>query len=137
MTETDIRDREFIGRGLSFPLRLDSRGRLTLTTGVTEIEQSIRIILETSPGERVMRPEFGCRAWELLFEPRDATTIALLRMHVMNALAMWEPRIEVVGVDVIDAPEFDNALVANVRYLIKDTHDERSIVYPFYILDEQ
>jgi uncharacterized protein len=137
MTETDIRDREFIGRGLSFPLRLDSRGRLTLTTGVTEIEQSIRIILETSPGERVMRPEFGCRAWELLFEPRDATTIALLRRHVMNALAMWEPRIEVVGVDVIDAPEFDNALVVNVRYLIKDTHDERSIVYPFYILDEQ
>jgi uncharacterized protein len=137
MTETNIRDREFIGRGLSFPLRLDSHGRLALTSGVTEIEQSIRVILETSPGERVMRPEFGCRAWELLFEPRDATTIALLRRHVMNALAMWEPRIEVVGVDVIDAPEFDNALVVNVRYLIKDTHDERSIVYPFYILDEQ
>lgn len=136
MAETNIRNREFIGRGLTFPLQVDSQGRLALTNGESEIEQSIRIILETSPGERVMRPTFGCRVWELLFESRNATTEALLKQYVREALAMWEPRIDVIGVDILDESMYDAAIMVNIRYTIKNAHNERSIVYPFYIMDE-
>jgi uncharacterized protein len=118
-------------------MQVDSQGRLALTNGENEIFQSIRIILETSPGERVMRPTFGCRVWELIFEPRDASTEALLKDYVREALAMWEPRIEVTGVDILDEGGSDEAILVNIRYLIKNTHDERSIVYPFYIMDER
>jgi uncharacterized protein len=137
MSQTNIRNREFIGRGLSFPLQVDSQGRLSLTNGENEIFQSIRIILETSPGERVMRPTFGCRVWELIFEPRDASTEALLKEYVREALAMWEPRIEVTGVDILEEGTPQEVVMVNIRYLIKNTHDERSIVYPFYIMDER
>jgi uncharacterized protein len=137
MSQTNIRNREFIGRGLSFPMQVDSQGRLSLTNGENEIFQSIRIILETSPGERVMRPTFGCRVWELIFEPRDASTEALLKEYVREALAMWEPRIEVTGVDILEEGAPQEVVMVNIRYLIKNTHDERSIVYPFYIMDER
>lgn len=137
MSQTNIRNREFIGRGLNFPLQVDSQGRLALTNGENEIFQSIRIILETSPGERVMRPTFGCRVWELIFEPRDASTEALLKEYVREALAMWEPRIEVTGIDILEEGAPQEVIMVNIRYLIKNTHDERSIVYPFYIMDER
>jgi uncharacterized protein len=126
----------FLGKGLSFPLRTDARGQIALVTGAEDIEQSIRIILGTRPGERVMRPTFGCRAHELLFEPNSAATSTLLQEHVYQALRMWEPRIEVVGVNV-DATSHPGALLAEIEYTIKATHDTRSIVYPFYIQDEQ
>jgi phage baseplate assembly protein W len=137
MSQTNIWNREFIGRGLTFPLQVDSQGRLALTNGENEIFQSIRVILETSPGERVMRPTFGCRVWELIFEPRDASTEALLKEYVREALAMWEPRIEVTGVDILEEGAPQEVVMVNIRYLIKNTHDERSIVYPFYIMDER
>jgi uncharacterized protein len=137
MAEGNMRDREFIGQGLSFPLQFDARGRLSLTRGGNEIEQSIRIILETSPGERVMRPNFGCRAWELVFAPRNATTEATLINYVQEALILWEPRIDLVGVEIVDDSAYDDSvLLVAIRYRIKNTHDERSIVYPFYVMSE-
>lgn len=137
MAGDDLRNREYIGQGFNFPLHLDAQGRLALTQGVSEIEQSIRIILETIPGERVMRPEFGCRAWELMFAPRDATTEAQLVEFVEEALRMWEPRIEVAGVEIVENSGYDDSVIlVNILYSVKNTYDERSIVYPFYIMDE-
>ncbi|MCL4831777.1 MAG: GPW/gp25 family protein [Caldilineaceae bacterium] len=133
----DLRNREFIGQGLHWPLQLNSQGGVAMTQGEMEIEQSIRIILETIPGERVMRPEFGCRAWELMFAPRNATTEAQLIEFVREALRMWEPRIEVVSVEIARHTGHDDSVIlADIRYVVKNTHDERSIVYPFYIMDE-
>ena len=128
-------EKTFLGKGLSFPLHTNSKGEVALVTGAEEIEQSIRIILGTMPGERVMRPTFGCQAHELLFEPRNATTFGLLQDYVREALLMWEPRIEVKNVFVVneDSP---SALLAEIEYEIKATHDSRSIVYPFYIDEE-
>jgi phage baseplate assembly protein W len=83
-----------------------------------------------------MRPTFGCRVWELLFESRNATTEALLKQYVREALAMWEPRIDVIGVDILEESMYDAAIMVNIRYTIKNAHNERSIVYPFYIMDE-
>jgi len=127
----------FLGNGLNFPLRTDARGQVVLVTGSEDIDQSIRIIISTRPGERVMRPTFGCRASELLFEPRSAATVSLLQDYVLEALRMWEPRIEVLQVNVTADEAMPGALLAEIEYLIKATHDTRSIVYPFYIADEQ
>lgn len=134
---SNIRDREFIGRGLSFPLQITPRGGIGLTRGTQEIEQSIRVILGTMPGERVRRPEFGCRAYELLFEPRNAATKSQLAYYVQEALRQWEPRINLVGVEVTEDSQTDGALLVEIKYAIKDTHDERSIVYPFYLAGEE
>lgn len=127
----------FLGSGLSFPLQTDARGQILLVTGSEDIEQSIRMILSTRPGERVMRPTFGCRAHELLFEPRSAATASLLQEYVHQALRMWEPRIEIIQVNVTNDEEVPGALLAEVEFEIKATHDIRSIVYPFYITNEQ
>ncbi|MEA2007774.1 MAG: GPW/gp25 family protein [Chloroflexota bacterium] len=129
--------KKYIGTGLSFPLSTDARGQITMSTGSQDIEQSIRIIISTRPGERVMRPTFGCRAYELIFEPRSSTTISLLQEYVYEALRIWEPRINIIQVDVTADDSDDGALVAKIEYEIKATHDIRSIVYPFFIEDEQ
>lgn len=126
----------FLGNGLSFPLRTDARGQIVLVTGSEDIDQSILIILRTRPGERVMRPTFGCRANELLFEPRSAGTVSLLQNYILEALRMWEPRIEVINVNVSDEGGDVGVLLTEIEYQIKATHDTRSIVYPFYIADE-
>jgi phage baseplate assembly protein W len=127
----------FLGNGLSFPLRVNPRGEIALVSGSEDIEQAIRIILSTRPGERVMRPTFGCRANELLFESFSASTFSLLQEYIIDALRMWEPRIEVLNVNVVTETNGVGALMAEIEYYIKSTHDTRSIVFPFYIADEQ
>ncbi|HXF62686.1 MAG TPA: GPW/gp25 family protein [Caldilineaceae bacterium] len=134
MSDLMNRDKEFLGQGLAFPLQVNPRGALALVTGPTDIEQAIYIILGTIPGERVMRPEFGCRAWELVFAPNNASTRSLLVLYVRQALEFWEPRIELIDVDVGLDEEEESTLLVEIRYKIKATHDERSIVYPFYLM---
>jgi phage baseplate assembly protein W len=131
------RDKEFVGQGLAFPLQVNPRGELSLVTGPTDIEQAIGIILGTVPGERVMRPNFGCRAWELIFSPNNAATRTLLSAYVRYALEFWEPRITISDITVDTDPLNETALLVEIKYEIKTTHDERSIVYPFYIMGEE
>ncbi len=135
--DSNLRSREFLGQGLAFPLQVNPRGEIALVKGERDIEQSIRIILGTMPGERVMRPEFGCRIWELVFAPRDPTTEGLLIHYVEEALTRWEPRIELKEVRVANDPLHDGALLLEIDYTIKATHDERSIVHPFYLTGEE
>jgi phage baseplate assembly protein W len=130
-------DREFLGQGLVFPLQVNPRGEIALARGELDIQQSIKIILGTVPGERVMRPEFGCRIHELVFAPRDAATEGLAIYYVEQALGRWEPRIELQEVNVLDDPHHDGAMFIEIKYRIKATHDERSIVYPFYLSGEE
>jgi phage baseplate assembly protein W len=137
MTNDPLKRIEYLGRGLAFPLQVNPRGEIALVDGDVDIQQSIRIILSTRPGERVMRPEFGCRAHELLFEPRVAATGALMQQYVFAALRRWEPRIEVTGVDVGTNEALDGAILVTIHYYIKATHDERSIVYPFFLAGEE
>ena len=131
------RNRDFLGQGLTFPLQLDSRGAFALVGGERDIEQAIYIILSTVPGERVMRPEFGCRIHELVFAPYNAETEGLLIHYVDEALKQWEPRIEVQEVLVSPDPHSDAMALIEIKYLVKDTHDPRSIVYPFFLLNEE
>ncbi len=132
----DLR-KAYLGTGLTFPVRVNARGEIALSSGTQDIEQSIRIILGTRPGERVMRPTFGCKAHDLLFELRDATTASLLKKHVIDALTFWEPRIQVLQVRALIDDSMDGAIQVEIDYEIKATHDLRSIVYPFFLASEE
>ena len=133
----NVRDREFIGQGWAFPLQMSQQGGFALAKGVQDIEQAIRIILGTAPGERMMRPEFGCRIHELVFAPDNASTRQLVSYYVGEALGRWEPRVEVKEVQSSSDPDRDGVLMVEIKYQIKDTYDERSIVYPFFLEGEE
>jgi hypothetical protein len=125
-----------IGRGWVFPPTVDTRGRVALTSERSEIEQAIRIILSTPLGQRVMRPTFGCGIHELVFAPINSQTVAQAGRYVTEALAMWEPRITVTQVNVRPDynRELDGRLLIGIQYKIKATHDQRSLVFPFYLI---
>lgn len=130
-------DPSFVGRGLRFPLAIDARGSLAFADAGESTDSAIRVILSTAPGERVMRPGFGCRIWDLLFEPVNANTVGLMAEAVRQALAQWEPRAEVEQVTV--APDdFDQALVRiHITYRMRATNDRRNLVYPFYVIPRE
>ena len=128
---------KIIGRGWAFPLQVNAQGSIALTHARDEIDQAIHIILSTSPGERVMRPTFGCRLQDLVFAPNNSQTAAQARRYVEEALGMWEPRINLLQVDVQQDRDAANCLVIRIQYEIKATHDRRSLVYPFYLIPEE
>jgi uncharacterized protein len=123
---------EFVGRGFGFPLRVDQAGSMALVSDQREIEEAIRIILATSPGERAMRPEFGCRIHEHVFAPVSVETAGVLEYEVRSALDRWEPRITVTDVDV-RFDSIDRSIVyIDITYRIDDVNDSRNLVFPFY-----
>jgi phage baseplate assembly protein W len=126
--------KEIIGRGWAFPPQVGQQGGLALTSDRNEIDQAIHIILTTSPGQRMMRPAFGCRLQELVFSPNNSLTAAQARRFVEEALGMWEPRIIVTHVEVHPDSTKNNCLQIEVEYEIKPTNDRRSLVYPFYLI---
>ncbi|MGC9466968.1 MAG: GPW/gp25 family protein [Anaerolineae bacterium] len=128
---------EIVGRGWAFPPHIGPQGGIALTHERNEIDQAIHIILSTSPGERVMRPTFGCRLHDLVFAPNNSHTAARARRYVEEALGMWEPRVNVIRVDVRQDPDEANTLIIEIDYEIKATHDQRSLVYPFYLIPEE
>ncbi|MDP3893694.1 GPW/gp25 family protein [Nocardioides sp.] len=123
----------FVGRGFSWPLGVDHTGAIRLADGVADLDRSIAIVLMTAPGERLMRPQFGCRIWDLLFEPVTANLLGLIAEAVRDALAQWEPRIEVE--DVVPVADEDPALVRiRIDYKVRATNDRRNLVHPFYVI---
>ena len=91
---------DFIGKGFAFPLRVDATGSIALSGGAGDVDSALRMILSTAPGERVFRAEFGCRIWDLLFHPINASTIGLMGEAVRAAIGQWEPRIELEEVTI-------------------------------------
>jgi phage baseplate assembly protein W len=123
---------DVVGSGWAFPPTVDARGRIALARQERDVEEAIRMILLTPIGQRVMRPEFGCRIHDLIFAPNEATTTGLARYYVQDALEMWEPRIDVREILVAPDPLNTGRLLIDIRYEIKATHDERALVFPFY-----
>jgi phage baseplate assembly protein W len=128
---------EFVGSGLAFPLRTDATGNLALASRERKIEESIRLVLGTAPGERPMRPEFGCRIHEFVFSPADESTAGLIAHEVRASLARWEPRIAVEDVDVRPAAGDRSLLYIDIRYGVKHTNDPRNLVFPFYVIPSE
>jgi uncharacterized protein len=125
---------EFIGSGWGFPVQVDATGGIRLVARETEIEQSIRLILSTAPGERPMRPEFGCAIHEHIFAPADSRTAGRIELAVREALRRWEPRVDVLDVTVGRHPAEADALLLDIRYTTGDVNDPRNLVFPFYII---
>lgn len=128
---------DFVGTGFAFPLRLSPSGGMGLASYLEKVDQSIRIVLGTVPGERVMRPDFGCDAHALVFAGADATSAGRLAQAVRRALDRWEPRITVEDVAVTIDPERRDRLLVAVRYVVRRTNDVRNLVYPFYTLPRE
>ncbi|MEO8394915.1 MAG: GPW/gp25 family protein, partial [Chloroflexota bacterium] len=91
------------------------------------------IILNTAPGERVMRPDFGCNLQDMIFMPANDQTAALIERYVTEALRRWEPRIIVQAVNVTPSGGDLGEILIEILYRIKDSYDTRSLVYPFYL----
>jgi phage baseplate assembly protein W len=128
---------DFVGSGLAFPFRVDASGALALVSHDREIEEAIRIVIGTAPGERPQRPEFGCKIHDHVFAPADATTAGLIAADVKSALERWEPRIVVAGVDVYPDQDDPALLYVDVGYRIRGTNDPRNLVFPFYTIPRE
>jgi uncharacterized protein len=123
----------FLGRGWDFPVKPGADGRLRWSEGETKIRQSIWLILSTAPGERVMRPEFGCGIHDLLFDANTAALRGITQQKVRESLTRWEPRIDVIDVRVEAPPEAGNYLLIRIDYRVRDNNAFYNLVYPFYI----
>ena len=125
---------EIIGSGLAFPLQVDRRGGIALARDETDIEQAIELILATAPGERPMRPEFGCGVHDFVFDSIDASTVGRMELAIRDALDRWEPRV------IVDSVEFnldevgDGRLIIDIGYHVRATNHKRNLVYPFYVI---
>jgi phage baseplate assembly protein W len=125
---------EFIGSGWGFPVDVDATGGVRLVSRDTEIEQSIRLILSTAPGERPMRPEFGCTIHDYVFDSIDGRTASRVVFAVREAIRRWEPRVDVLDIKVDRHPSQSDALLLDIRYTASDTNNPRNLVFPFYII---
>ncbi len=106
------------GRGTAFPLHINEEGRLGWSAGAQNIRESIRIILLTEPGERVMLPDFGTGLKKFLFQPNTVTTHRLIEEEVLQALDQWEPRIEVDAVEVQADKDNPRSVLITIRYTL-------------------
>jgi uncharacterized protein len=123
-----------LGSGLAFPIGVDRRGSVALAHGEDDIEQAIGVILSTAPGERPMRPEFGCEVHDLIFDTIDAQMIGKMDTAIRNALDRWEPRIEVTDIDFDLSDMSEGQLAATIHYRVRATNAPRNLVYPFYVI---
>lgn len=125
--------REFLGRGWRFPILPDASGSLGYSSGDENVEQSLRILLMTALGDRVMRPDFGTTAERLLFAPGSVRYLRLLETSVREAVRDWEPRVDLLGVSAeADAADATRVLVS-VEYRVRQTNSRQNLVFPFYL----
>ena len=125
---------EIIGSGLAFPLQVDRRGGIALARDETDIEQAIELILSTAPGERPMRPEFGCGVHDFVFDSIDASTVGSMELAIRDALDHWEPRIVVETVEFDLSGVDEGRLMIDIGYRVRVTNTLRNLVYPFYVI---
>lgn len=128
-----------LGSGLAFPLRVDARGGVALAHEDEDVREAISVILGTAPGERPMRPEFGCGIHDHVFESVDAYLVGRLEQEVRRALDRWEPRIDVLTVELSIEPSSDGGMVnelvvIDITYRLRSTSDVRNLVHPFYVI---
>ena len=127
-------DPSFLGVGFKWPMDVDMTGAIAMSDPIEDLDRSIELIMMTAPGERVMRPKFGCEIWDLLFEPVTITLIGRIQMAVRKAIAMWEPRVDIDNVVPTPDPDDHSLVRISITYTVKSTNDRRNLVYPFYVI---
>jgi phage baseplate assembly protein W len=125
--------RNILGKGWSFPVRPDVNGALGMSAYEKSVEESIRIILGTTPGERLMRPDFGCGINEMVFAPNSRRTLSFAEYYVREALTRWEPR--VIVKEVRGEADCGNPSLVNIRICceMRQVNTFFNMVYPFYL----
>jgi phage baseplate assembly protein W len=126
-------DSNFLGVGWTSPVTLDDKGQIQLAKYEEAVCQSIRMVLSTARGERLMRPDFGCNLHDLVFSTNSAAAIGQVISAVQESLIQWEPRIDVLDVTAIPDAEEPNRLLIDIRYLVRTTNNRFNLVYPFYL----
>lgn len=122
---------DFLGQGLKYPVSI-SRQRLCTASGEQSIKESIMLIIGTAKGERVMRPNFGCKLNELVFAPNNMSTSTLIKNYIEEALLDWEPRITVEDIGIKQRAD-EPTLEITIDYIINASNSKDNLVYPFYI----
>jgi phage baseplate assembly protein W len=122
---------DFLGRGWSFPVDGQS-GHVVMADSEESIRQAIWIILATAPGERMMRPDFGCGIHELVFAVNDIGTRTRVAQEVRQALTLWEPRVDLLNVTV-ETKGRGEMLLINIQYRVRSTNNLFNMVFPFYL----
>lgn len=126
----------FLGTGWSFPPAfIKGANSVEMVSTLNDIAQSIRIILGTTPGERVMQPEFGCHLKRLVFEKIDANLVNELNDIVGHALLNFEPRVNFLEAEVLEKDDLGGILQVRIHYTVIATNTRHNIVYPFYKLE--
>lgn len=128
---------DIIGKGWRFPVQVNSKGGLDWTSGPDRIQAAIWTILSTSPGERLMLPNFGAGIQEYVFESNGPILWARLESAVRTALTQWEPRIQVVSVQASASPDPDQVSLVqiSISYQIRDTNELFNMVYPYFLTE--
>ena len=126
---------DLIGTGLSFPIKVDARGRLTWSSGEQRLQDAIWLIVKTSIGERVMRPTFGAGVNDYIFQSNSPTVRTALATTIRAALLLWEPRVDLDAVSVDPVAGERSQVLVSITYRVRSTNELFNMVYPFY-LDE-
>src|ERR1700722_7616038 len=129
-------ERDFVGAGWAFPVGVDARGAIALARGADELDQAMRLILMTYPGERPMRPPFGSRLRDFVFDGTTWENAAAIGNEVRAALLRWEPRVDVTGIGVTPDASDGGMLYIDIKYVIRSTNDSRNLVFPFYTIPQ-
>jgi uncharacterized protein len=128
--------KSFLGRGWKFPVGVETAsGRIAMSEDVQDIKEAIRIILETAPGERLMRPDFGCGIHELVFSTISRATVGLFESRVREGILKWEPRVEIVQLDISTRDAEKGRLEIQLTCRVRDTNSEFNLVFPFYLTE--
>ena len=130
-------DRDFLGKGLRFPVSVNLNGGVSSSQLEENVRQSIFIILGTAPGERIMRPDFGCRIHDLMFAPNNDITAARAEVYCEEAIYKYEPRVEKVTCTAGPHPDQPNRLDIRIEYVIAGKNDPRNLVFPFYVIPQE
>lgn len=128
--------KSFLGRGWKFPVQIDpTTGRFAMSVAEQDIRESIYIILATAPGERVMRPEFGCGIHDLVFSPMNSVTLGLFESRVREAITRWEARVEISKLEISTKEASKGKLEIDLTFVMLETNSEFNLVFPFYLTE--
>jgi uncharacterized protein len=123
----------FLGVGWKFPVQNDANLMISVSKYEQDIREAILIILGTSKGERIMRPDFGCGIHDFVFGSIDASTLGRIDSSVREALITWEPRINLLDVTISTNQIDEGKLIINITYEVRSTNNQFNLVYPFYL----
>lgn len=130
-------ERDFLGKGWRFPVALNLTGGVSSSQFEENVRESMFVILGTAPGERVKRPDFGCRIHDLIFAPNNDVTAARAEYYCKEAIYKFEPRIDEVGCVAVPSKDEPNRLDIRITYKIAGKSDKKNLVYPFYLLKSE